>query len=47
MSGYSGYHEETPSSGKTGAVFLQKPFTPDAVARVVREALDARPGNAD
>jgi CheY-like chemotaxis protein len=42
MSGYSGYHEETPSSGKNGAVFLQKPFTPDTVARVVREALDPK-----
>jgi CheY-like chemotaxis protein len=42
MSGYSGYHEETPASGKNGAVFLQKPFTPDTVARVVREALDSK-----
>lgn len=41
MSGYSDYQEETPQFGKKFAVFLQKPFTPDTVARVVREALDS------
>ena len=42
MSGYSGYDDETSQSGKIHAVFLQKPFTPDTVARVVREALDSK-----
>jgi hypothetical protein len=39
MSGYTDYGG--PIEGNAGHTFLQKPFTPDQLARAVRAALDA------
>jgi signal transduction histidine kinase/ActR/RegA family two-component response regulator len=53
MSGYSDYSAEATMSRPARAGFLQKPFAPDAVARKVRDLLDAvegttrRPARAD
>ena len=41
----SGYTDETMTSQRIlepGASFLQKPFTPDSLARKVRDVLDRR-----
>jgi len=47
MSGYTDaaiiHHEGLAA----GAPFLQKPFTPDALVRRVREVLDQPPGSPD
>ena len=40
MSGYTANVPVLPGAPKTGSTFLPKPFTPDALARRVREVLD-------
>lgn len=43
----SGYTEDVVfRNGELGMAFLQKPSTPDQLARKVREVLDARRGDA-
>ena len=41
----SGYTDEPVMAGEgaSGSAFLQKPFTPDVLARTVRDVLDGRP----
>jgi signal transduction histidine kinase/ActR/RegA family two-component response regulator len=41
MSGYSDYSAESVGDGRARTGFLQKPFAPDAIARKVRDLLDA------
>jgi signal transduction histidine kinase/ActR/RegA family two-component response regulator len=41
MSGYADYSAESIPHGRARTGFLQKPFAPDAVARKVRDLLDA------
>jgi FixJ family two-component response regulator len=45
MSGYSGDEMQRRGLMLTGAPFIQKPFTPAAIATVVRQLLD-RPRHA-
>lgn len=44
MSGYAGYAADSIPQDLARVGFLQKPFAPDAVARRVRDLLDAPPG---
>ena len=46
MSGYTGETLESVGRDGSGAAFLQKPFTPSALARAVHEALGRRPAGA-
>jgi hypothetical protein len=39
----SGYTDETMDYGALGAAFVEKPFSPEAFARKVREVLNAPP----
>jgi hypothetical protein len=41
MSGYPGDAVVQHGTLPTGSAFLQKPFSPDALARKVRDVLDA------
>jgi CheY-like chemotaxis protein len=41
MSGYTDYGATTPEGRRPGIAFLQKPFTPEALAHQVRAVLDA------
>jgi hypothetical protein len=41
MSGYSDQAMGDPGTPEPGALFLQKPFTIDALMRTIRLALDA------
>jgi len=43
MSGYAGYAADSIPRDRARVGFLQKPFAPDAVARRVRDLLDAPP----
>ena len=47
MSGYTDDAIVQHGMLEPGTAFLQKPFTPDALARKVREVLDAEPGETD
>ena len=40
----SGYLDDIVAEVVSGAAFLEKPFAPDALARKVREVLDAPRG---
>jgi len=42
ISGYTDGTLDTETASATGGELLPKPFTPDALARKVRELLDAR-----
>lgn len=43
MSGYPGDEITRRGLGREGATVLKKPFTPDALARAVRQVLDREP----
>ena len=45
MSGYADAAIAQQGILEPGTAFLSKPFTPDALARKMREVLDAPPGN--
>lgn len=44
MSGYTGAAAICVGGLEAGKAFMQKPFTPDSLARKVRDVLDALPG---
>lgn len=46
MSGYTGHTVERDGALPRNAAYLQKPFTVQGIAELVREVLDGKPGNA-